>query len=241
MMPGRIIAIHVMNLPMTIQHDGMIGIHDFRGDIIRLFQAEKFIFHSEICIWKDPLVQAVRTKVLTLAHKQVVQDSSRCGQGLADYIVVMRKPGVNPKPINRPKGFTEYIGEREFTNTNFDEDQRRNKLSHEIWQRYASPVWMDIRQTRVLSSDIAREAEDEKHVCPLQMDTVERCIELWSAKGDIVLDPFEGIGTVPYCAVSMGRYGIGFELKESYWKQSIKNMQFYESQQNQGDLLSCLS
>jgi len=241
LMPGRLVAIHCMNLPATIQHDGFIGMHDFRGDLIRLFQKEKFIFHSEICIWKDPLIQAVRTKVLTLAHKQVVKDSSRCGQGIPDYVIVMRKPGDNPKPIHRPKGFTEYIGEREFTNTNFDEDQRKNKLSHEIWQRYASPVWMDIRQTRVLSSEIARDEKDEKHICPLQLDTIERCLELWSAKGDTVLDPFSGIGSTVYCAVSMGRYGIGFELKESYWRQSIKNMRNLESQKEQYTLFNVVN
>jgi len=238
LMPGRLIAIHCMNLPATITHDGFMGLHDFRGDLIRLFQEQNFIFHSEICIWKDPLVQAVRTKVLSLAHKQVCKDSSRCGQGIPDYIVVMRKPGENPKPIERKHGFTEYIGEREFTNTNFNEDQRKNKLSHEIWQRYASPVWFDIRQTRVLSTDIARDEKDEKHVCPLQLDTIERCMELWSAKGDVVLDPFSGIGSTVYSAVSMGRYGIGFELKESYWKQSIKNLEYLEAKEKQGDLLS---
>jgi DNA modification methylase/superfamily II DNA or RNA helicase len=238
LMPGRLIAIHCMNLPMTITHDGVMGLHDFRGDIIRLFQDENFIFHSEICIWKDPLVQAVRTKVLSLAHKQVCKDSSRCGTGIPDYIVVMRKPGDNQIPIERKQGFTEYIGEREFNNTNFNEDQRKNKLSHEIWQRYASPVWFDIRQTRVLSTDIARDEKDEKHVCPLQLDTIERCLELWSAKDDIVLDPFSGIGSTVYSSVSMGRYGIGIELKESYWKQSIKNLEYLEAKEKQGDLLS---
>jgi DNA modification methylase len=150
----------------------------------------------------------------------------------------MRKQGDNPKPIEHKNGLTEYIGEREFTNTNYNEDQRKNKLSHEIWQKYASPVWFDIRQTRVLSTDIARDEKDEKHVCPLQMDTVERCIELWSARGDIVLDPFSGIGTVPYCSVNMGRYGIGFELKESYWKQSIRNLQSLEEIEKQNVLFS---
>jgi DNA modification methylase len=205
-----------------------MGLHDFRGDLIYLFQSEKFIYHSEVCIWKDPLIQAVRTKALTLAHKQVVKDSSRCGQGLADYLVVMRKPGINDKPINRDKGFTEYIGEREFTNTNFNEDQSKNKLSHEIWQRYASPVWFDIRQTRVLNSEIARDDKDEKHVCPLQLDVIERALELWSAENDIVLDPFNGIGSTIYSAVKMKRKGIGFELKESYYNQTIKNMKNLE-------------
>jgi hypothetical protein len=237
LMPGRLIAVHCMNLPATIQHDGFMGMHDFRGDLIRLFQAEKFIFHSEVCIWKDPLIQAVRTKVLSLAHKQVVKDSSRCGQGIPDYIIVMRKPGVNPKPIERKTGFTEYIGERDFTNDQYDEDQRKNKKSHEVWQRYASPVWFDIRQTRVLSTEIARDEKDEKHVCPLQLDTIERCLELWSAKGDVVLDPFSGIGSTVYSAVNMGRYGIGFELKPSYFRQSIKNMNDLENQKQQESLL----
>lgn len=237
LVPGRIIAVHCMNLPATIQHDGFIGMHDFRGDLIRIFQTEKFIFHSEVCIWKDPLVQAVRTKVLTLAHKQVVKDSSRCGQGIPDYIIVMRKPGDNPKPITRPKGFNEYIGENVPPNGTFDEDQRKNKLSHEIWQRYASPVWFDIRQTRVLSSEIARDEKDEKHVCPLQLDTIERCLELWSAPGDVVLDPFSGIGSTVYSAVSMGRYGIGFELKPSYFRQSIKNMELLQNERKQESLL----
>ncbi len=236
-MPGRLVCIHCMNLSATITHDGFMGLHDFRGDIIRLFQDQDFIFHSEVCIWKDPLVQAVRTKALTLAHKQVIKDSSRCGQGLADYIVVMRKPGENTKPIHRPRGFVKYIGGMDFPKAEFNEDQRKNKISHEIWQRYASPVWFDIRQTRVLSTEIARDEKDEKHVCPLQLDTIERCLELWSAPGDTVLDPFSGIGSTVYCAVAMGRYGIGFELKESYWNQSIKNLQLLESQNKQEMLL----
>lgn len=235
-MPGRLVCIHCMNLSATITHDGFMGLHDFRGDIIRLFQDNDFIFHSEVCIWKDPLVQAVRTKALTLAHKQVVKDSSRCGQGLADYIVVMRKPGENQKPIHRPKGFVKYIGGMDFPEGVFNEDQRKNKLSHEIWQRYASPVWFDIRQTRVLSTEIARDEKDEKHVCPLQLDTIERCLELWSARGDTVLDPFSGIGSTIYCAVENERYGIGFELKESYWKQSIKNLEYLEAKNKQEDI-----
>lgn len=240
LMPGRLIAIHCMNLPATIQHDGYIGMHDFRGDLIRLFQDNNFIFHSEVCIWKDPLVQAVRTKVLTLAHKQICKDSSRCAQGIPDYIIIMRKPGENPKPVEHPKGFTSYIGGAEFKDGEFNEDQRKNKMSHEIWQRYASPVWFDIRQTRVLSTQIARDDQDEKHVCPLQLDTIERCLELWSAPGDVVLDPFSGIGSTVYCAVQKGRYGIGYELKESYWRQSIKNLKIGEERIKQGhaDLFS---
>lgn len=237
LMPGRLVAIHCMNLTATITHDGFIGLHDFRGDIIRLFLKKRFIFHSEICIWKDPLIQAVRTKALPLAHKQICKDSSRCAMGIPDYIVVMRKTGENPKPIEHPKGLTVYIGGNDFTNTNVQEDQRKNKQSHEIWQRYASPVWTDIRQTRVLSTEIARDEKDEKHVCPLQLDTIDRCLELWSAPGDNVLDPFSGIGSVVYSAVNMGRYGIGIELKQSYWKQSIKNLQSLDADKKQAALL----
>lgn len=227
-MPGRLVSIHCMNLPALKSHDGFIGMKDFRGEIIYLFEKHGFIFHSEICIWKDPLIQAVRTKNLTLAHKQVVKDSSRCAQGFPDYIVTMRKPGENPKPISRGRGFEEYIGEKDPPKAPKNDDPRRNKFSHEVWQRYASPVWFDIRQTRVLSTDMARDDRDEKHVCPLQLDTIERCLELWSAEGDTVLSPFVGIGSEIYCAAKMGRYGIGIELKESYFKQAIKNLKRLE-------------
>jgi hypothetical protein len=236
LMPGRLIGIHCMNLPATITHDGYIGLKDFRGDIIRAFENNDFIFHSEVCIWKDPLVQAVRTKVLSLAHKQVIKDSSRSGQGLADYIVVMRKSGENPKPISRPDGFLEYIGEKQLPKVLKHKDQKKNKFSHEIWQRYASPVWLDIRQTRVLNSEIARDSSDEKHVCPLQLDTIERCLELWSTKYDRILDPFVGIGSVVFCAAKMDRYGIGIELKKSYYKQALKNMNLVKYQKSQKNL-----
>lgn len=235
-MPGRLAAIHCMNIPTSIAHDGFIGLRDFRGEIIKSFESKDFIFHSEVCIWKDPLVQAVRTKQLSLAHKQVVKDSSRCGQGLPDYIVVMRKPGDNPVPIERPEGFKEYIGEQEMPDAKFNKDQRKNKLSHEIWQRYASPVWFDIRQTRVLNKELAREDKDEKHICPLQLDTIERCLELWSTEGDTVLDPFVGIGSVVVSAIQMNRHGIGIELKESYFNQALKNIERAKKRQSQLDL-----
>jgi DNA modification methylase len=233
LMPGRLIAIHCMNLLATMTHDGFMGLHDFRGDIIRAFLQHGFIYHSEVCIWKDPLIQAVRTKVLSLAHKQVVKDSSRCGQGLADYIVVMRKPGENIEPISRQAGFTEYIGERESPKAKKTDIQKTNKFSHEIWQRYASPVWFDIRQTKVLSTTLARDERDEKHVCPLQLDTIERCLELWSNKFDKVLDPFVGIGSVVFSAAKMDRHGIGIELKESYFNQALKNMDLIKYQKSQ--------
>jgi len=225
-----------MNLPMTITHDGDIGLTDFRGKIIKLFQDVGFIYHAEVCIWKDPLVQAVRTKNITLAHKQVTKDSSMCGMGLPDYICTFRKRGKNPKPIARPMGFLDYVGEREEPKAPYHEDQRKNKYSHQIWQRYASPVWFDIRQTRVLNSEIAREDQDEKHICPLQLDTIERCLELWSRPGDTVLTPFAGIGSEVYSAVAMGRKAIGIELKESYYEQALRNMEQLKMKQKQRSL-----
>jgi len=221
-MPGRLMAVHCMNLPTTLTHNGYIGLRDFRGDLIRLHQATGFIFHSEITIWKDPLVQATRTKALALAHKQIVKDSAMCGMGLPDYIIVLRKPGQNPEPIPHVDGFTEYIGERKEPQEKKIKNQRHNKYSHKVWQRYASPVWMDIRQTNTLNVQQAREEADEKHVCPLQLDVIARCIELWTNPNDVILDPFTGIGSVGYQAIQMGRKFIGIELKQSYFRQALK-------------------
>jgi len=232
-MDGRLVSVHCMNLPALIGKDGFVGMKDFRGDIIRSFQKEGWIYHSEVCIWKDPLLQAVRTKVLTLMHKQVVKDSSRCAQGFPDYVVTFRKPGDNKKPISRGAGFAEYIGEKEIPKVKQTDNARTNKKSHEIWQRYASPVWFDIDQTRVLESRIARDEKDEKHICPLQLDVIERCIELWSAPNDIVFSPFAGIGSEIYSAVKMGRCGIGIELKESYFNQAIKNLNKIKGEKKQ--------
>lgn len=215
-MKGRIVSIHCMQIPAMKERDGFIGIKDFRGDLIRLFQAEGFIFHSEVLIWKDPLIEATRTKALGLMHKQLCKDSIMCRNGLPDYIISMRKPGENSVPINHKDGISEYHGEKEL------EDGNR---SHNIWRRYASPVWMDIRQTHTLNKDAARGEQDERHICPLQLDTVERCIELWSTKNDIVFEPFGGIGTVPYVAVKNERKAIAIEIKESYFNQMVKNVE----------------
>lgn len=165
MMPGRLASFHCMNLPMTINSDGFIGMKDFRGDLIRLFVDHGFIYHSEVCIWKDPLVQATRTKMLPLAHKQISKDSSRCAMGYPDYIVTMRKPGENPEPIAHGRGFEEYVGERPEPRKRKNDDHAKNKYSQHVWQRYASPVWFDIRQTNTLNVKMAREKEDERHVC----------------------------------------------------------------------------
>lgn len=202
-MPGRLVSIHCMNLPAMKSRDGFIGVKDFRGDIIRAFTDAGFIFHSEVCIWKNPVTEMQRTKALGLLHKQIRKDSSMCRQGLPDYVVTFRKPGDNPEPI--PHDYETF--------------------PVDVWQRYASPVWMDIRQSNTLQRKSARDEKDEKHICPLQLDVIERCIDLWTNPGDIVLDPFAGIGSVPYQAVLMGRRGLGIELKDTYYAQMVKNLE----------------
>lgn len=213
--PGRLMSFHCMNLPTSKVRDGFIGIRDFRGELIRLFESCGFIFHSEVCIWKDPVTAMQRTKALGLLHKQVVKDSCMSRQGIPDYLVTMRKPGENTKPVSGE--FDRWIGDDSFKST--------GKLSIDLWQRYASPVWMDIRPNRTLQKESAREDKDERHICPLQLDVIERALELWSNPGDTVLSPFTGIGSEGYCALQMGRKFIGAELKESYWKQAVANLQ----------------
>ena len=226
--PGRLVSIHCMNLPTTKSHHGYIGIEDFRGDIIRLFQKSGFIYHSEVCIWKDPVIAMQRTKALGLLHKQVVKDSSMSRQGIPDYLVTMRKPGVNSEPV---------IGE--FDHFTGDESTFKNEgnLSIDIWQRYASPVWMDINPSNTLQYMSARHEKDERHICPLQLDVIHRGIQLWTNPNDIVFTPFMGIGSEVYEAVRMGRRGIGFELKESYYDIAKKNMQSIIKSKSQLTLL----
>lgn len=202
LVPGRIISVHCMNLPAMKSRDGFIGIKDFRGDLIRAFIAGGFIFHSEVCVWKNPVTEMQRTKALGLLHKQIRKDSAMSRQGLPDYVISFRKPGENTEPIAHTP----------------------DQFPVDVWQRYASPVWMDIRQSNTLQRKSAREEKDEKHICPLQLDIIERCIDLWTNPGDIVLDPFCGIGSVPYQAVLMGRRGLGIELKASYFNQACNNL-----------------
>lgn len=238
MVPGRLMAIHCMNLPCTISSHGHIGIRDFRGDIIRAFQAHNFIFHSEVCIWKDPLLQAVRTKMLPLAHKQICKDSTRCGQGFADYLVIMRKPGENPVPVSRRRGFEHYVGEKPEPRDCKTNNPRTNKYSHKIWQRYASPVWFDIRQTNTLNVVVARTDKDEKHVCPLQLDVIERAVELWTNPGELVFSPFAGIGSEGYVAIKTGRKFVGIELKSAYFDTATNNLKGVESWGQQRSLFA---
>lgn len=222
--PGRLLSFHCMNLPTLKSRDGFIGIKDFRGRLIQLFEQFGWIFHSEVCIWKDPVTAMQRTKAIGLLHKQIMKDSTVSRQGIADYLVTMRKPGENAEPVDGC--FNAYTGELE--NEPVDEYtgdfERLNRYSINVWQRYASPVWMDIRQGRTLTKEGARNEDDERHLCALQLDVIERAIELWTNPGDIVFSPFMGIGSEGYVALRNQRKFIGIELKESYYKESLENL-----------------
>lgn len=226
--PGRLVSVHCMNMPSTIMHDGYIGIRDFRGDIIRCFRENGWIYHSEVCIWKDPVTAMQRTKALGLLHKQVVKDSSMSRQGIPDYVCTFRKPGKNQSPI--AGGFDHFAGES---------FEQTGDLSIDIWQRYASPVWMDIRQSRTLNARPARDENDVRHVCPLQLDVIHRCLQLWSNPGDVVFSPFTGIGSEGYESILCGRKFLGIELKESYFDEACKNLADAQSkvEDSKSDLL----
>ena len=221
-MPGRLVSIHCMDIPMLKSRDGVIGIKDFPGELIRMFQKAGFIFHSRVTVWKDPLVEATRTKALGLMHKQLCKDSSMCRQGLPDYIVTFRKPGENEELIAHPDGLDRFYGEDEPV---IDEGQ---VYSHQVWRRYASPVWMDIRQSNTLNKVAARDEKDERHICPLQLDVIARCVGLWTNPNDIVFTPFAGIGSEVYQSVLMGRRGLGIELKDSYFDEAVSNCESAE-------------
>ncbi len=200
--PGRLLSFHCMNLPTSKARDGFIGVADFRGELIRMFVAAGWIFHSEVCIWKDPVTAMQRTKALGLLHKQLKKDSCMSRQGIPDYLVTMRKSGENPEPVTH-------------TNETFPVS---------LWQRYASPVWMDIDPNETLQYMSAREHDDERHICPLQLEVIRRGLELWTKPGDTVFSPFAGIGSEGYVALEMGRRFVGSELKGSYFEQMRRNL-----------------
>ena len=218
MMPGRVVAIHCMQIPAMKERDGYIGIKDFRGDLIRLFQKCGFIFHGEVTIWKDPVVEMQRTKALGLLHKQLKKDSSRTRMGLPDYVVFMRKDGDNSEPITH-------------TNESFPVDLWQDYASP-VWREYASPVWWNINQSDTLNRMFS-DAESEKHICPLQLPVIERCVKLYSNEGDTVFTPFMGIGSEVYQSVKMNRKAIGIELKPEYYRQAVLNLSALDESKNQ--------
>lgn len=229
LMPGRLVSFHCIDIPAMKERDGYIGLKDFPADLIRNFQEEGFIYHSRHIIWKDPLIEATRTKALGLMHKQLCKDSSMCRAGLPDYIITMRKEGNNENFISHKEGIITYFGSE-------NPIERGIEYSHMVWRKYASPVWMDIRQGNTLNKNNARGDKDEKHICPLQLDTIGRCLTLWSNKNDIIFSPFAGIGSEGYQALLMNRKFIGIELKESYFNEAVKNLQNADKEKNQEEL-----
>lgn len=200
MMPGRDVSFHCMDMPASKERDGYIGLKDFPGDLIRAFQKHGFIFHSKVTIWKDPVTAMQRTKALGLLHKSVRENAAMCRQGIPDYLITMRTPGEQSQRV---------------THDDYPVD---------LWQKVASPVWMDINPSDTLQYRSAREHDDERHICPLQLDVIRRGIQLWTNPGDVVLSPFMGIGSEGYVALELGRKFVGVELKASYFEQAVRNL-----------------
>ena len=226
-MPGRMTCVHCMDVPSG--NCGTDHLLDFPGDIIRLHDRIGFKYIARYHVWKEPLGVRNRTMAKNLAHKTIVEDSSRCSVASADYLLVFRKNGNNPVPISHPHGLTEYAGERVIPHElqsyrGWEGNQIENRYSHWIWRQYASAFWDDVRIDRVLPFKESRDEDDEKHVHPLQLDVIDRCLVLWSNPGEIMLTPFMGVGSEVYGAVSAGRYGLGMELKPSYYRQAQKNL-----------------
>lgn len=215
--PGRNSCVHCMDLPSSKQSHGYIGRRDFSGEIIRAHIETGWIFHCRVTVWKDPVVEMQRTKALGLLHKQLKKDSCRSRMGNPDYLLVFTKPGENPEPVTH-------------TSESFPVEQ---------WQQWASPVWMDIDQTNVLNGRGAREEKDERHICPLQLDFIYRCLVMWSNPGDVVFSPFAGIGSEGYQAVKYGRKFIGSELKQTYFAQACRNLEMAEAEK--GELFDAVS
>lgn len=220
--PGRILACHCMNLPTSKEKHGYIGIRDFRGDLIRAFQKAGFIYHSEVCIWKNPVTAMQRTKALGLLHKQLKKDSCMSRMGIPDYVVFMRKPGENPNRVTH-------------TNESFPVADWQEYASP-IWDELNSPVWWDINQSDTLNARAPKDDESEVHLCPLQIPVIERCLRMYSNPGDVVFTPFLGIGSEVYTAIKMGRKGIGIELKPAYFDAAVENIKNAEMEMRQSSL-----
>lgn len=206
-MPGRICAVHVQQLITTMATNGVIGMTDFRGDVIRAYLEAGWIFHGEVTVDKDPQAQAIRTKAQALMFVTKNRDSSMTRPALADYLLLFRKHGENPEAI-------------------------KNDVTNEEWIEWARPVWLDIQETNTLNARVARESADERHICPLQLDFIERVVRLWSNPGETVFSPFAGIGSEIYTAVRLGRRGLGIELKRSYWNTAVSNLRDLDAQMN---------
>lgn len=238
--PGRISAVHCTDI-----FDNRSFLWDFPHEIIRLHEKYGFHYRNRITVWKEPLKVRMRTMVQSLMHKFIVEDTTRCFTAMPDYVLIFTKSGDSEVPVTHPFGFTEYFGETPFLPAhietygdyetfkkkwaNFTGDPKENKLSHLVWQRYASSVWDDIRIDNVLPFRDSREEDDEKHVHPLQLDVIDRVVELYTNPGETVLTPFMGVGSEVYSPVSMGRKAIGIELKYSYYKQAVENLKFAET------------
>ena len=230
--PGRMTAVHCMDVPRS-NHGKGDSLMDFPGDIVRLHESMGWAYVARYHVWKEPLRVRNRTMTKALAHKSIVDDSSRCTVASADYLLLFRRKGENPVPIEHPTGLHEYAGEREIPHEliryrGWTGKQTENRYSHWIWRQYASAFWDDVRIDRVLPFRQSRDEDDEKHVHPLQMDVIDRCLTLWSNPDETVLTPFMGVGSEVYCAVQQGRRGVGVELKASYYRQAVKNLNAVE-------------
>jgi hypothetical protein len=238
-MPGRMTAVHCMDVPTG--NSGGDALRDFPGDIIRLHARCAFDYVARYHVWKEPLTVRNRTMKKDLAHKTIVDDSTRCSVASADYLLVFRRKGDNPVPVTHPDGLLEYAGERPIPGDllryrGWAGNQRENRYSHWIWRQYASAFWDDVRLDRVLPFREARDEEDERHVHPLQLDVIDRCLVLWSNPGERVLTPFMGVGSEVYAAVRQGRFGVGIELKSTYYRQAVKNLAAIELDHDQHTL-----
>jgi len=240
-MPGRVTAVHCMDTPTG--NSGGDALRDFPGDIIRLHAQHGFDYIARYHVWKEPLTVRNRTMKKDLAHRTLVEDSTRCSVASADYLLVFRKRGENTVPVAHASGLMEYAGARPipedlFSYRGWTGNQRENRYSHWIWRQYASAFWDDVRLDRVLPFREARDEEDERHVHPLQLDVIDRCLCLWSNPGERVLTPFMGVGSEVYGAVRAERFGIGIELKPSYYRQALKNLAALETEAEQEHLFA---